>query len=88
MKNSIMALLVAFAFTGAHQISRAEETVGEKAAEAGRDLKKTAKKTGRTIQDKTCVMVNGKMECAAKKLKHKTQNAVDEIKDKADDITH
>lgn len=67
------------------RVTFAEGTpVVEKAKEVGRDVSKNAKKGARSLEDKTCEMVNGKMECAAKKIKHGAQNAVDEVKDKAD----
>lgn len=88
MKKLLLPALVAIAFAGTGIHAMAEETVTEKAAEAGRDLKKNAKKAGRKIEDKTCEMVNGKMECAAKKVGNKVKNAADEVKDKADDVTH
>ncbi len=43
--------------------------------EAGHDMKKSAKKAGRDIKDATCEMVNGKMDCAAKKAVHKVKDA-------------
>ncbi|MBX2994249.1 MAG: DUF1328 domain-containing protein [Bdellovibrionaceae bacterium] len=58
-----------------------EPSVTEQAKEAGRDVKKVTKKTVRNVKDKTCEMVNGKMECAVKKVKHKAENAVDEAAD-------
>lgn len=64
----------------------AEETTGEKVGEVASDTKKAVKKGVRNMKDATCEMVNGKMECAGKKLKHKAQNAGDEIGDKADDV--
>ena len=62
--------------------SKAVETVKE----AGRDVKKNAKQVSRKVKDETCQGVKGKLECAGQKVKHKTQNAVDEVKDKADDV--
>jgi len=64
----------------------ADETVGEKVGEVVDDTKKVAKKGYRKAKDGACEMINGKMECAGKKLKHKAQNTGDEIKDKADDV--
>jgi hypothetical protein len=61
-----------------------ESKVEKTAEEAAHDAKKNAKKATRKIKDKTCEMVNGKMECTAKKIKHKAQNAMDEAKDKVD----
>lgn len=48
--------------------------------------RKMSKKTYRKAKDKTCELINGKMECKAKELKHEMQNAVDEIQDKANDV--
>ncbi len=59
----------------------AADSVKEDVKEAAHDTGKAMKKAGRKVKDETCEMVNGKMECAAKKAKHKIQNAADEIKD-------
>lgn len=67
-------------------IALAETTTGEKVGEAMEDTAKGAKKMGRAASDKACEMINGKLECAGKKLVHKAKNAKDEIKDKADDV--
>ncbi len=63
-----------------------EESVGDKASEAASDVGKTVKKGARTVKDKTCHMVKGKMECAGEKVKHKAQNAADEVEDKIEDV--
>jgi hypothetical protein len=76
-KLVIAAAIAAFASSTAIAADAVTET--------GRDVSKNAKKAGRDVQDATCNMVNGKMECAGKKAKHKIQNATDEVKDKADD---
>lgn len=55
--------------------------------EAYNDTKKATKKAYRAAKDKTCEMVNGKMECAVKKAGNKIKNAGDEVKDKAEDVT-
>ena len=62
----------------------ADETVKEKAKEIGNDAKRSAKSTGRAIKDKTCEMINGKMECAAQKVKHSLQNGADKVEDAVD----
>lgn len=61
----------------------AEETVGEKVKEGWEDTKKNAKQTWRNAKGELCEMVDGKAQCMAKRAKYKTQNAVDEVKDKA-----
>lgn len=63
-----------------------EETMGDKASEAASDTGKSVKKGARAVKDKTCHMVKGKMECAGEKVKHKAQNAADEVEDKVEDV--
>lgn len=60
----------------------ADDGVKEEMAETARDAKKETKKTMRKVKDKTCEMVNGKMECTKKKIEHKIENVTDEVKDK------
>lgn len=43
------------------------------------------KKGTRAAKDEVCEMVNGKMECVAKKVKHKMQNAADSVGTKVKD---
>ncbi len=88
VKWSEIALLSASLLFGFVSFAHAEETKTEKATETvketARDMKKGAKKAWRNTKDEACEMVNGKMECAGKKAKHKVQNGVDELKDKVD----
>jgi hypothetical protein len=56
----------------------ADKPFADSAKEAGREVKKT----GRQVSDDTCEMVNGKTQCAAKKLKHGVQNTTDDVKTK------
>ena len=82
---STLVLAAALTATFGLQTAKAEDSKAvSEMKEAGRDVKKGAKKAGRKIKDETCEMVNGKMECAAKKAGHKIENAADEVKDKAD----
>jgi len=48
------------------------------------DTKRGVKKAARAAEDKTCELVNGKMECAAKKVKHSIQNGADKVEDAID----
>jgi Na+-translocating ferredoxin:NAD+ oxidoreductase RnfG subunit len=66
--------------------SMAEETTREKIKDAGNDLKHSVKKGVNKVKDETCEMTNGKIECVAKKIKHKASNAVDESGNKAKEI--
>lgn len=58
-----------------------ESEVAEDTKEVASDVKKSVKKGARKVKDETCELVNGKMECVGKKLKHKAQNVGDELKD-------
>lgn len=82
MKKVILAAALAFSFGS---VVHAETSIGKDVKEATQDAGKAVKKGVRKVKDETCEMVNGKMECAAKKVKHKIQNGVDEVKDKAND---
>ena len=75
----ILSLCLAFT-------AQAEETVTEKIETQANKTTDAVKKTYRSAKDKTCEMVNGKMECAAKKLKHKGQNAMDKVETKATEV--
>ncbi len=70
------ALMFAFA-------SFAEETVLEKGETVKNKVVDGAKKTYRKGKDEVCEMVNGKMECMAKKGVNKLKNASDSLGTKA-----
>ena len=82
-----MALMFATIFLQAPCYAN-DETMGDKASEAAADTSKAMKKGYRAAQDKTCHIVKGKMQCAGEKMKHKAQNAADEVKDKTEDVKH
>lgn len=63
----------------------AEQTAGEKVEKAGRDAKTRGKKAARKLEDKTCEMVNGKLECVGAKVKNKSKNASDKVEDAVKD---
>ncbi len=71
--------LIASAGFAAHAAD-GEQNLKEDAKNVAHDTKVSMKKAGRKAQDETCEMVNGKMECAAKKAKHKVENAADDLK--------
>jgi len=64
----------------------AEVTATEKIETSADKAGDSVKKAYRKVKDKTCEMVNGKMECVAKKIKHKAKNAADAIETKATEI--
>lgn len=67
----------------ATNLAWAETTSGEKAGQVVTDVQDSAKKGVRNVKDATCEMINGKMECAGKKLMHKAHTGVDKVKNKA-----
>lgn len=79
-KVLVMALAVGFVVAPATR-SFAEETLGEKTTEAVKDTKRGAKKAARDVKQKGCELVNGKMECAGKKVKNKIKDAGDSVED-------
>ena len=77
-----IALLVFTALNVVHvETAMSEETLAEKTKEAGRDVKRGTNKAVRKVKDETCELVNGKMECAAKKVKHSILNTTDKVED-------
>lgn len=86
MKKRILGtIVVASLFTFA-PVLHAEETTMEKAETVKNKAVDKTKKAYRTAKDEVCELVNGKMECVAKKVKHKAQNLTDDAKTKANEI--
>jgi hypothetical protein len=52
--------------------------------ESSNDARRSVMKGARTLEDKTCELVNGKMECAAKRVKNEILNGTDRIEDAID----
>lgn len=63
-----------------------EPTLGQKVDQQTNKASDAIKKTARKIDDKVCETVNGKIECAAKKVKHSIQNTTDSVATKATEI--
>ncbi len=82
----LLTAVVTTAFLGSFtsNFAHADETVKEKVSEAGKDTKRAMKKGARKIQDETCEMIDGKMKCMGKKIKHSAQNVGDKIEDAID----
>jgi gas vesicle protein len=70
---------VLFALSLFPAISFADSQVSKDLNNTAKDTKVTVKKAVRNTKDKTCELVNGKLECAAKKMKHKAENAADNL---------
>lgn len=84
--RNLFTALVTTALIGSVSVNHAvaDETVKEKTQEAANDTKRAVKKGARKVKDETCEMVDGKMKCVGKKIKHSAQNAGDKIEDAVD----
>jgi len=86
MKKRMMIASTVFAVTmGLTMIAHAEETTGEKAKTNINKATDEVKKDARAASDDACEMVNGKMHCVGKKMKHKMQNTKDKMSTKAEE---
>lgn len=90
-KEIFTRALAIVAVCGFWSVAFAEETAMEKAETQVNEAVDTTKETYRDMKDKVCETVNGKVECAAKKvankartLKDKTETKAKEIKNKVD----
>ena len=83
MKKILMPMLCLSLLTAPNP-GFADDTVGEKVEEAAKDTGRAVKKSARKVKDKSCEMVNGKMECAAKKAKNSARNMGDKVEDATD----
>jgi len=63
---------------------KADDSLKGKAKETASDTKRGAKESVRNVKDKTCELVNGKMECAVQKTKHTIQKGADKVEDAID----
>lgn len=84
MKFKVLALCLSLLSVSVINNAFADETATETVKEAANDTKRGAKKAVREVQDKSCEMVNGKMNCAVKKVKHSIQNGADNVEDAVD----
>ena len=84
MLNALILSLLAIGFSSPAQYALADDTVKEKVEEVSNDSKRATKKAVRDIKDKTCKMINGKMECAAKKVKNVILDGADKVEDAVD----
>ena len=78
------SLCSAFLVLSSFSLYAADETVKEKIQESIKDSKRTVKQVNREFDDKTCELVNGKMVCVVKKIKHSAEKSADKIQDAAD----
>jgi hypothetical protein len=77
---SLTAALAIFGISAA-----AEETKLEKVETMANKTADSVRQTYRSAKDKGCEMVNGKMECAGKKIKNSARNLKDKIETSAEE---
>lgn len=86
MKNTFKILMIVSTLALGLNIAQAEETTSEKIETTANKTTDAVKEGYRSAKDKGCEMINGKMECAGKKLKHKAENVKDKAGTKATEI--
>lgn len=62
-------------------VTHAEDSLKKKASETMNDTRRGVQKAGRDLKDKTCELMNGKVECAFQKAKHTVQDVADSVED-------
>lgn len=62
-------------------VTHAEDSLKKKASETMNDTRRGVQKAGRDLKDKTCELMNGKVECALQKAKHTVQDVADSVED-------
>lgn len=86
MKFVTIALIALSSFSALAGSSMEEkkQKMEASAKETSADMGRSVRRTTREVKDKTCELINGKMECAANKVKHSIQNGVDNVEDAVD----
>jgi len=63
-----------------------DTSASDSMAETYDDAKNKTKEAYRKVKDEACEMVNGKLECAKQKIKHKAKNIKDDANDEIKDM--
>lgn len=85
-KKLVNQLVVTLSLILFSSFVHAEETTMEKVETGANHAADSVKKTYRDAKDKACEMVNGKLECAGKKIKNKAKNLKDKTETKATEL--
>lgn len=80
----LLFAIMIFSMTSVFADKTKKTEVRQEMEEVGRDTKRGTSKAFREVKDETCELINGKMECAAKKVKHSIQNGADQVEDAID----
>mgnify|MGYP003394136389 CR=1 FL=1 len=86
MTSPFLAIFIATTFVFLPPLSRADETIIEKAEATKNKVVNTAKETYKSANDKGCEIINGKKKCAPKKLRHKIENETDGVTAKTKEL--
>lgn len=86
--KTVLFTVLTIALVGSHITEKASAVESgntkEKTKELVNDGKRATSKTARKVKDEVCEMVDGKMKCVGKKIKHAAQNASDNLEDALD----
>lgn len=85
-KSRFSSLFVVFIFLGSCAVASAEETKKEKLEAKSNQVMDEVKEGIRDAQDKGCEMIDGKMKCFGKKVKHKAKTMSDKTKSKVKEL--
>lgn len=85
-KKLLNQLIVTLSLILFSSFAQAEETNMEKVETGANHAADSVKETYRDTKDKACEMVNGKLECAGKKMKNKAKNLKDKTETKATEL--
>lgn len=85
-KNNILKACMLAAILCTTSYALADETLGEKVNTGANKGTDSAKKNYRDLKNKGCEMINGKVECAVKKMKNDTKNLSDKVETKATEV--
>jgi hypothetical protein len=85
--KSLRFLVVALMLVGSN-VALAEEVLGEKATDKGRDVKRDVKAKAHRIEEKACDKNDEKTyaDCMAKKASNRASEATEATKDKATEV--
>jgi len=84
--TKLISVLVLAMTLGTASMSHAEETTLEKAQTVGNESVDGVKKGYRKAKNKACETINGKLECAGKKVKNGAKNLGDKAETTAEEV--
>jgi hypothetical protein len=86
LKTSLTKTILTTAIISFGIFSLAEETVKEKVDTGFNKAVDSTKEAYRNVDDQACEMINGKMQCLGKKIKHKVKTMSEKTETNAKEI--